>query len=149
MGNAALPAHWLSGASSGSQTPPASSSKGSGGKKGAKVRKGPIGSDEAAGMGVGRIREVLQDVLRAASSLQGNREAEEELCREVSVAAARVLSQHCAQKFHKVLPSDASLTEETFKAQLNQEIAARLDTLQTELYKQNCFLQKVPAQVIN
>lgn len=124
----------------------------SGGKKGGKGSRkpGPMSSDDAAAAsGVGKIRDVLQDVLRAASSLQGNSEAEEELCREVSVAAARVLSRHNVQGAQKMLSANMPLSEEDLREKLRSEIASRLDTFQKELYNQNCFLQKVPSDVIN
>lgn len=152
-----VPSHWLSSPSATSPAPAAATSPSVaavttladiGKKSGKGKRKGPISSDDAngAGAGVGKIREVLQDVLRAASSLQGNPDAEEELCREVSVAAARVLSQHGA---HRLLSTGLPSTDESFREQLKKTIAAQLDTFQKELYKQNCFLQKVPSDVIN
>lgn len=116
------------------------------------MRRGPISSDAANGTGVDKIREVFQDLVRASKALEGNPEAEDELCREVSVAAARVLARYSDQDVggvRKVIAADAPLTEEALKETLKKEIASRLDTFQKELYNQNAFLQTVPAQVIN
>lgn len=132
-----VPSHWQNSSSAAPQSKP-SSGKGR--------KKGPISSDD---IGVGKIREVLQDILRAAKNLQGNADAEDELCREVSVAAARVLTRHSAHGVRSLLSEEAQTSEEALKAHFKGIVTARLDTFQTELYKQNVFLAKVPAQVLN
>lgn len=140
-----VPAHWLASASgSANQAKATSSGKG----KTKRSSKGPISSDSMS-MGVGKIREVLQDVLRAARSLEGKPDAEDELCREVSVAAARVLTRHTGHGLSSILTPESQHSEESLKAQLKRVVATRLDTFQKELYNQNVFLQKVPAEVIN
>jgi len=48
-----------------------------------------------------------------------------------------------------VLSADARQDEESFRAHLKRKVAASLNEFQTELYKQNRWLAKVPAEVLN